>query len=81
MLNIQLTIIYLFAYCCNLTHLKIFFETVMNVSQSDIYALIEYIYDVVIKKGSLKIDNIAEDNQNDIINLILIFYFSLFNYD
>ncbi len=79
MLNVQSTIIYFFAYCCNLAHLKVFFETVMNVSQSDIHALIDHVYDVVIKKDSLKIDNIVEGDQNDIINLILIFHFSLFN--
>jgi hypothetical protein len=78
-LDVQLTIIFLFAYCCNLVHLKIFFEAEMNVSQGDIHALIDYVYGVLIEKGPLKIDNIAEDDQNDIINLMLIFCFSLFN--
>jgi len=79
MLNVQSTIIYLFAYCCNLAHLKVSFKTVMNVSQNDIHALIDHVYDVVIKKGSLKVDNIAEGDQNDIIDLMSIFHFSLFN--
>lgn len=30
-----------------------------------------------MKKGSLKIDNIVKDDQNDVINLIAIFHFSL----
>ncbi len=51
----------------------------MNVSQNDIHALIDHVYDVVIKKGSLKVDNIAEGDQNDIIDLMSIFHFSLFN--
>ena len=51
----------------------------MNVSQGDIHAHIDYVYGVLIEKGPLKIDNIAEDDQNDIINLMLIFCFSLFN--
>jgi len=79
MLNVQSTIIYLFAYYCNLAHLKVSFKTVMNVSQNDIHALIDHVYDVVIKKGSLKVDNIAEGDQNDIIDLMSIFHFSLFN--
>jgi len=59
-LNVQTTTIYLFAYCHNLTHLKVFFEAKMNVSQCDIHALIDYVYSVLIEKGSLKVDNIAE---------------------
>ncbi len=51
----------------------------MNVSQCDIHALIDYVYSVLIEKGSLKVDNIAEGDWNDIINLMPIFHFSLFD--
>jgi hypothetical protein len=62
MLDVQSTIIYFFAYYHNLTCLKVFFKTEINVSQSDIHVLIDCVYDAVIEKGSFKVDNIAEDD-------------------